>query len=602
MLFILNVGSVTLSPEGVESVSNVDFDSLGYSLDSSIQGVYEFSVTVEHNGSDSATARSVPIPWEKVYYELPLTNGTGILTESTVEHDLNGDGDIVDTFDVTWYNDTIRQWDAIIKDGTTDIHAYAITETPGVFPRIRNYSINGESKLFTLGSETHFLYSADNYTATFGFGEAYIYNHPGPNFELALYSSKINAINFKINGNPVEVDFSVTVKHIADYLVNSPTDAPIYVVPMESFDINPGEQITFSCTLIAHEATTFDLGLILNWSPDGVNRYYWVPVWDVISLEAINRPHFTPVDTTLTQVDSGVKQLMTTVKNIGAPATTGLLPAIWETLFYSLPLDGGDGTLDENIISLDLNGDGDTSDTFTVTWLDSPTRPCDANVDGKYVYAILDQPQSPWYNLTYYIDGDKSKPKLFQLGTKTHCLYYANAETAEFGLDGNIWEHPSPNFLLVSFSNISAENFKINGNPVEVNYTQTSESWYPYQKANYRIYNLPNQAVEIDTEEEITFSCNLIAPEKVTTELLVVISWSQDENIKYRWKTFTQMVTIETWTTTTPTTPTTTTTTTTTTITRKSAKTPGFTVLTALLLLIPLLIQLRRRKKEKKFP
>jgi hypothetical protein len=237
-----------------------------------------------------------------------------------------------------------------------------------------------------------------------------------------------------------------------------------------------------------------------------------------------------------------------------------------------------------------------------VTWLDSPTRPCDANVDGKYVYAILDQPQSPWYNLTYYIDGDKSKPKLFQLGTKTHCLYYANAETAEFGLDGNIWEHPSPNFLLVSFSNISAENFKINGNPVEVNYTQTSESWYPYQKANYRIYNLPNQAVEIDTEEEITFSCNLIAPEKVTTELLVVISWSQDENIKYRWKTFTQMVTIETWTTTTPTTPTTTTTTTTTTITRKSAKTPGFTVLTALLLLIPLLIQLRRRKKGKKFP
>ncbi|MFX0151132.1 MAG: hypothetical protein ACFFAJ_10155, partial [Candidatus Hodarchaeota archaeon] len=411
LIFVLNVGTVILSPEGIRSISNVDFSSLGYTLDSTIQGKYEFSVTVQHTGSDPATAGSVPIPWEKVNYELPLTNGFGILAESTVDYDLNGDGDKIDTFDVTWYNDTIREWDAIIKDGTTDIHAYAITETPGgAFPRIRNYTLNGNSKLFTLGSETHFLYEANNDTATFGLGGAYIYPHPGSNFELALFSSKVSAIDFKINGDPVDVDFSVTVKHIADYLVNSPVDAPIYLVPTETFDINPGEQITFSCTLIAHEATSLEILVVVNWSPDGVNRYYWAPVWDVISLEAINRPHFIPVDTTLTQVESGVKQLTATVKNIGAPATTGQIPVFWEPYYYPLALTGGDGVLDENDIGLDLDGDGNTADTFTVTWLDSPTRPCDANVDGNYVYAILDQPQSPWYNLTYNIGGQS---KLF---------------------------------------------------------------------------------------------------------------------------------------------------------------------------------------------
>jgi len=546
--------------------------------------VYEFSVTVEHNGSDSATAGPVPIPWEKVSYDLPLTNGAGILAESTVNYDLNGDGDQIDTFDVTWSPNATRPWDATINDGIEDIHIYALDETPpGVFPSIRNPIINGMSKLFSLGSETHFLYRADNNAASFGLGEAYIHNHPGPNFELLLFSSKVTAFDFKINDNPVDLDFSTTVYSIVDYIVNPPTDTPIYVVPAETFDISPGAQTNFSCTLVAHEATTFDIGLLLNWSPDGANRYRWIPVWDIISLKAINRPHFIPVDTTLTQVESGVKELTTTVKNIGASATTGLIPVFWEPDYYPLALNEGDGVLDESDIGLDLNGDGNTADTFTVTWLDSPTRPCDANVDGKDVSAILDQPQSPWYNLTYNFGGQS---KLFQLGSKTHCLYFADANVAEFGLCGTLREHPSPSFKLVSFANVIAEDFKINGNPVDEDYSEPFVLWYPDQEVNYTTYVIPNQAFNIGTEEEITLSCNLGVSETTTTEVVVSINWSPDGNIRYTWRTFAEETTIEA-----TTTPTSTTTTTT------AHGNPGFTVLIALLLGVPLLTQRRRKKK-----
>ncbi|MFX0172306.1 MAG: hypothetical protein ACFE9L_10325 [Candidatus Hodarchaeota archaeon] len=584
LIFILNVGSVTLSPEGIESISNVDFSTLDYTVDTTIQGIYEFSVTVEHSGSDPATTASVPIAWENVYYRLPLTNGVGILDESIVDYDLNGDGDKIDKFDVTWDNDPVRQWDVNITDGTTDIHAYAIMETSGTFPIIRNYTFNGESKLFTLGSETHFLYNADNDAATFGLGGAYIYNHPGPNFELALYSSEVNAIDFKINGDPVEVDFSATVKHIDDTLVNVPNNAPVYVVPPDAFAISPVEQVTFSCTIIAHEVTTFDLGLLINWSPDGVHRYIWVPAWEIRTLEAINRPHFIPVDTTMTQVESGVKQLTTIVKNIGAPATTGQVPVFWETDYYPLELNGGNGVLDESDIGLDLDGDGSTANTFTVTWLDNPIRPCDANVDGKDVYAILDQPQSPWYNLTYNISGQS---KQFQLGSKTHCLYYADANIAEFGLCGTLRSHPSPSIKLTCFSNVSAEGFNINGNPMDEDHSEPFVLWYPDQNVNYTSYFIPDQALVIGTEEEIKFSCNLVVPKTTTTEVVITINWSPDGNIRYWWRTVVQETTIETWTTT----PTSTTTTTT------AHGNTGFSILITVLLVVPLLVHKRRKKK-----
>ncbi|MFX1249975.1 MAG: hypothetical protein ACFFBQ_21500 [Promethearchaeota archaeon] len=324
----LNFGSIEPSSSELTSINQVDFSSTGYSLTETRQGVYEFSATVQHNGSDPATTGLVPIPWERVSYELALSNGVGLLNESIVDLDLNGDTDKVDSFNVTWFHNATRQWDATINDGSKEIHAYAITESPPTgsakFPMIRNYSINGKSKLFSLDSEIHFLYRADNDWATFGLGETFIFDHPCPNFELILFSSKVTAIDFQINNKPVDVNFSTTVVQNLPYhnLVNNPTDAPIYVVPTETFDISPGELVNFSCTLVAHEATTFEVCLAVNWSPDGVTRYAWVSVWDIITLKATTSTTTTTGINDTTTTTTGINDTTTTTTGINNTTTT----------------------------------------------------------------------------------------------------------------------------------------------------------------------------------------------------------------------------------------------------------------------------------------
>ncbi|MHA2327543.1 MAG: hypothetical protein ACXACR_03380, partial [Candidatus Hodarchaeales archaeon] len=593
VFLLINVGSVSLNPGEIEAISEVDFSLIGSSLTQIKQGVYKFTATVKNNGSDAALSGSVPISWEKITYDLPLSNGIGVLDESTVNYDLNGDSDKTDTFDVTWFHNTTRPWDAVINDGTKDIHAYALNEGTTSDPGSnRTYYINGMSKFFHLGTESHSLIIATNDSASFGLGQAFIKDHPSPNFELLLISSKVNAFDFKINDDPVGQDFSSTFTAMEPYWTNTPTNASVYVVPDLGSEIAAGEETTFSCTLVAYEDITFELILIINWSPDGISRHRWISVVDVVSLQAINRPYFISVDSVFTQINTGVKQFKGVVKNIGAPATTGLVPMFWEPDYYPLALNGGDGVLDESDIGLDLDGDGNTADTFTVTWLDSPTRPCDANVDGKYVYAILDQPQSPWYNLTYNFGGQS---KLFQLGSKTHCLYFADANVAEFGLCGTLREHPSPSFKLVSFANVIADDFKINGNPVNEDYSEPFVLWYPDQEVNYTTYVIPNQAFNIGTEEEITLSCNLGASETITTEVVLAINWSPDGNIRYMWRTFAEETTIEVTTTPTSTLPTTTTSPTSS-ETTPTVGVPGFSFL-PFLLILPLLIYRKKRKK-----
>ncbi|MFX1247584.1 MAG: hypothetical protein ACFFBQ_09395 [Promethearchaeota archaeon] len=582
------------------TINQPDFSSLGYSVTSSRQGVYKFTTTVEHTGIDPATVGSVLIPWEKVQYDLPLTNGSGTLEETIVTYDLNGDGDILDTFSVTWYNDTVRQWDAIINDGLTDVHAYAITETaPGEWPTIRNYTLNDESKLFSLGSETHFLYRADNYTASFGFGDAYIHNHPGPNFELVLYSSIVTAIDFEIDDTPVNLDFSTTVYSVLDYLTNFPTNVPVYVIPTNTFTINPGEQTKFSCTLITQEETTFEIGILLNWSPDGINRYHWVPVWDTITLEAINRPYFVSSDYSFTSVNSGMKQFEATVENIGVSTTSGYMVLDWGELVYELPLSGGSGTLDENIVNLDLNGDTDQTDTFSVTWFQNSTRSWDAVVDGVHAYAIFEGPPDDIRrNETYYLEN--GQPKLFQLGSETHSLARADNDHAIFALKvPNLVTHPSPNFALYfDTDSLNAHAFKVNGTSIETNHTWIGDEFYPWsERWTYSYYLLPLNQLTINTGDIVTFSCTLTAQKDVTCNLVLLTSWSPDGNRRYLWKPVIELdlsfvvpvPTSPTETTPPPPAPSTSTST-------LSTKTPAFSFL-ILLIVLPCLIHASRRKK-----
>ncbi len=589
------------------SINQPDFSSLGYSVTSLSQGVYKFTAIIEHTGIDAATIGPVLIPWEKVQYDLPLTNGSGILEETIVTYDLNGDGDILDTFSVTWYNDTARQWDAIINDGLTDVHAYAITEsTPGEWPTIRNYTLNDESKLFSLGSETHFLYRADNYTASFGFGDAYVHNHPGPNFELVMYSSTVTAIDFEIDDTPVNLDFSTAVYSVLDYLTNFPTNAPVYVVPTNTFTINPGEQTTFSCTLIASEETTFEIGLLLNWSPDGMTRYHWVPVWDTITLEAINRPYFVPSDYSFTSVNSGMKQFEAAVENIGISATSGHMVLDWGELFYKLPLSDGSGTLDENIVNLDLNGDTDQTDTFSVTWFQNSTRSWDAVIDGVHAYAIFEgPPEDIRRNETYYLEN--GQPKLFQLGSETHSLQRADNDHALFSLKvPDLIAHPSPNFALYfDTDSLSAHAFEVNGTSIETNQTWIGDEFYPWsERWTYSYYILPLNQLIINPGDIITFSCTLTAQKDVTCNLVLLTNWSPDGNRRYLWKPVIELdLSFIVLTSTTETTPLTTSTTESipsttppsTSIPDSTIGTPGFSFL-VLLISFPCLIRTLRRK------
>ncbi|MFX0207658.1 MAG: hypothetical protein ACFFDT_16845, partial [Candidatus Hodarchaeota archaeon] len=321
---------------------------------------------------DPATTGHVPISWEEYMYTMPLTNGIGTLDENVADYDINGDGDEDDTFTVEW-NNTIRPWDAEI-DGT---YVYALADHSVDRGFNRSYYIDGNSKLFQLGNKMHTLYNADNDVVSFGLGDAIILNHPSPNLELVVYSD-VSFTDVKINGENVEVNHSVTgVEVFTDGIERNYS---LCVVPTQAA-IGTDEQIEFSCSIIARETKTCEVALLTNWSPDGIIRYRWVPFYQGdVSFEAINRPYFIGTSSDVMDVwdngiiNLGVKEFDATVKNIGAQATAGDVPISWEKIIYDLTLDDGVGILVENDVGQDLNGDGDTLDSFGVTWFHNDTR------------------------------------------------------------------------------------------------------------------------------------------------------------------------------------------------------------------------------------
>lgn len=269
-----------------------NFELIDSSLTSSQPGTYEFSVTVTNTG-DSATTGTVPIHWAELYYGLELNDGEGILDESIVDYDLNGDGDKIDTFDVSWVHNETRPWDATIDD----VHVYALSDHSESWNVNRSYYIEGEPKIFQLGTESHILQRAHNDGAWFAFG-AFIQKHPSPNFEIAV-ELDASATDFKINGETVDLDFSRV-----EYLIpedGNPYYASVYIIPNVASEISSGEEISVSCTLIPHDNVTALTYLIVNWSPDSTRRILWAPVEEVKSYEA-----YTTRVTTTTDGTSGL--------------------------------------------------------------------------------------------------------------------------------------------------------------------------------------------------------------------------------------------------------------------------------------------------------
>lgn len=284
-----------INPEDPRELYPLDYPLPEFSLvDSSITpvstGIYQFTTTLQNDGAPT-TLGTLPISWEKRYYELPLVDGEGTLVEDIVDLDLNGDGDQLDSFDVSWYHSETRLWDAMVSD----FHVYSLCEGPPEAPwSVLTYYRHNQPKLFQLGNVMHSLYIADNNMAAFGLGDVSILSHPNPNFVLYYNTTTdLSVTDFRINGASVTINYTWTGEEL--YQGGEYSTSTIHVFNGPSFIIATGATVTFSCTLTSYAAFPCYLGLVMNWSPDEDLRLRLSPVWHEVFLEESPPPETTTV-------------------------------------------------------------------------------------------------------------------------------------------------------------------------------------------------------------------------------------------------------------------------------------------------------------------
>lgn len=507
------------------------------------KGAYFYYVTLQNNGTGPITSGEEPHAWEQIYYELPLVAGIGTLEEGLINLDLNGDADKSDQFTVTWFHNASRQWDATIGS----VHAYSFWEGSATAPwHKQSYYLNGKPKLFQLGTENHSLYFANETLARFGLGNAQILSHPSPNFELEV-DSGTQAVSFQFDfGDYVPIHHTQTRERI---MGGRSVNTTVYIIP--GFGLDSGAQTTLSCYLLMNETKSISETLSMNWSPDGNNKKTWQLDEQEITAEAIERPFFAGKDQQMNQINASALEFTATIRNHGTPAVNGKLTISWENAMYEMEITGGEGILEESLLDLDLNGDGDESDTFPYTWFHNDTRQWDAIIhDGSndiHTYAILDQdPSERWENFSYYLNN--GQPKLFQLGNQTHSLYGVSSKYAAFGFGNVIFlSHPSPNFMFVMYAgenksnikSIDVVDFKINGEPVKPNLTMSLRSFFLTDTADdLKVYLIPNKAFTVTTGEEQIISATIIANETSGPFMpQMIVNWSPDGNRRFRWYT-----------------------------------------------------------------
>ncbi|MFX1546683.1 MAG: hypothetical protein ACFFCU_10825 [Promethearchaeota archaeon] len=572
-------------------------------------GLHYIGTRIKNNGSAAAVSGNVSITWENLYYELVLDNGTGMLNETIMDHDLNGDGAKTTIYNVTWLHNANRPWDAVINGSAEDIRAYSLWEGPIDNPwSNQTFDINGMSKLFQLGNQKHVLYGADNNTARFGFG-AVIKTHSCPHLELEITSS-ISVVDMRIDNNLVEKNYSGTREVYSEGNWSTTTR---YIISSPAFELDAGKNVSLSFILVASEATTAYLGLFMNWSPDGNARKNWKLIEIPVPTQALDLPFLWTLDYSYTEGKTGELNFNGTFINYGLPIPAGTVQSSQEDLLYLMDLPLGAGALNESELGMDLNGDGDQTDIFNVKWAGSSTRKYDANIiDGTaeiHVYAILEMDYPSWWIRNHTVNGQS---KVFQLGSENHLLYWADSveEKAYFGL-GNavVPNHPSPFFHICVFSagvdsldHLTVEDFKINGKIAELNWTgSTIDKWIlsaPNTIKNYIVYS---PGLEITTGEKVTFSYTIKATSNANFGADFYLNWSPDGIQRYTWPYFrgNDPDLDITWPcpSTRDDTSTTTTTTTATTSTPPPGV-PGFTFLAPAVLVVPIVLTSRRRKRD----
>jgi hypothetical protein len=277
-------------------------------------GVFQLNATIQNNGSAPATTGTVPISWEDRLFEIALSGGVGSLNESVAGLDLNGDGDKIDSFEVTWFHNETRPLDAIV-DG---VHAYSLYEgyPEGSFWLNRTYYIDGKPKLFKLGTKTHVLYEATAKWAFFGL-DAFILHHPSPNFQLYLQfydldvAQNLNAIDVKIDGESVEINHTITLVENRSNIGLPPYDYKLLIIPNKATQIDLGENVSFSFILRANKSITADVQVIINWSPDGIRRILY-PFEIVLSYPFVVNTTSTTSATSATTNDTPGFSILTT--------------------------------------------------------------------------------------------------------------------------------------------------------------------------------------------------------------------------------------------------------------------------------------------------
>ncbi len=293
--------------DSVDQAQAIDAPYFGLIEDKRVEtgeGDLEFSITLKNYGVPTDTG-TLLIPWEERTYELAMVNGEGVLNESVIDFDLNGDGDKKDTYEVTWFHNETRVCDAII-DGN---HVYAIQDYgvsgEGIAFGHRNYSINGKSKFFQLGNITHSMYYCYEHVATFGLGLISLGIHPSPNIQLMAHFFNLSVTefniedisigDFKINDQPIQPNYTISI--MTKILDEKSSVVLFNIIPLKTTKIESQEKIVFSWNIksLGMETIIIDiLRIWVNWSPDGELRYIWAPFYKETILLS---PHKTTTST-----------------------------------------------------------------------------------------------------------------------------------------------------------------------------------------------------------------------------------------------------------------------------------------------------------------
>lgn len=261
-------------------------------------------------------------------------------------------------------------------------------------------------------------------------------------------------------------------------------------------------------------------------------------------------PLFELVNSEVTEFEGGA-DITLTFRDLNSTATTGSVWIPEEQIVCNVQLSSSSsgapsGTLSEAALTFDINGDGDTTDTFTVTYVDNAT----AEIGGVTAHAQLPPGSRVGYSTPtgygIYYRYDKTS---FQLGSKTHTLHKITYPTsagvgyAEFGLDSTFRDHASPCLQLIleqvgeSIADepaVDIVSVKYKGATLPAESTQSEAS--PHEPTGQWLVDKAYAYSLGALEQDETFTVDVAVRGAPGTYLLMpVISWSPDGVNRYKY-------------------------------------------------------------------